>query len=103
MGWYTRVDELECLAFLDEAEPYTVDQCGVYLDTKSGKFYVLTASGCSCWSGEYDEEEYDTLSEVFAALDDGSFPWHVSIAGSEDLKQQLRDYGGNQHLLEDIE
>ena len=63
-----RISELTELASFDEADSYEVDMGGIYRDEKAGKFLLVTASGCSCWDGDYDEESYDTFDALTAAL-----------------------------------
>ena len=60
-GFDERRAELRELAFIDESADYEVDQASICVDEK-GTFYLLTASGCSCWSGEYEEEQYRLVS-----------------------------------------
>ena len=56
------------IAEVDESEPYSVDRAEVWLQP-DGSFVLATASGCSCWSGEWDE---DMLAAELTALgDDG--------------------------------
>lgn len=53
---------LQELAFVDEAGSYEVDEVGIYTD--GGKFYLLSASGCSCWDGDYDEAVFDDFESL---------------------------------------
>jgi hypothetical protein len=87
-----RQKELVELAWLDESEPYEVDHTGIYLDPNSGKFVLLTASGCSCWDGEYNEEEYDTLEDLEKSLnlDEDKRRWNPSLQGAKDLMKEAR-------------
>ena len=72
MDYYDRIAELTCLADIDESRDYEVDMSGIYTD--GTKFYFITASGCSCWSGEYDETVYNSFEELknAIAMDDTS-------------------------------
>lgn len=67
MDYDDRVKELVELSSFDESEPYEVDMGGIYWDSKAQKYSYITASGCSCWDGGYDENMYDTLSQLLVA------------------------------------
>lgn len=58
--------EWELLAELDQSEPYEVDITAIYRG--AGKIILATASGCSCWDGEYDIEYFDTIDELAASV-----------------------------------
>lgn len=62
MEYDDRRASLRELAFVDEADSYEVDEVGIYTD--GGKFYILSASGCSCWDGDYDEEIFDDFESL---------------------------------------
>lgn len=66
MRYYDRIEELNCLAEIDESRDYEVDMAGIYTD--GDKFYFITASGCSCWDGEYDETVYDSFEDLKKAI-----------------------------------
>ena len=55
-----RIKKLTELAFVDNSEGCEVDKFGIYLDEEDGKFCFISAEGCSCWEGDYDEEKFDT-------------------------------------------
>lgn len=57
------------LAGLDESAAYEIDVTEIWRKD-DGTFALLTASGCSCWDGDYDEESYATLDDLAAALVD---------------------------------
>lgn len=46
-GWHQ-------LAVVDESEDYEVDRAAIYVH-EDGRFMWRTATGCSCWDGEWDE------------------------------------------------
>lgn len=81
---------LKLLAFVDESEPYEVDYVGLYLNESSGKFIVVSASGCSCWEGEEDVQEFDSLDEVEKAFDRDGFAYNPSILGGKQLIEEAR-------------
>lgn len=58
--------EWTVIADLDESEAYEVDITEIYR-TPAG-YALVTASGCSCWGGEYDADEFDTLDALAAAV-----------------------------------
>lgn len=62
MNYYDRQNELKQLAFIDEADAYEVDEVGIYTD--GNIFYILSASGCSCWDGDYDEEIFNDFESL---------------------------------------
>lgn len=55
------------LAELDESESYEVDVSEIYL-RPDGRVVLATATGCSCWGGEYDAEDFATLDELEASI-----------------------------------
>ena len=55
------------LAEDDRSESYDVDITAIW-QTPEGKFVLGTASGCSCWDGDYDLEEFDTLDTLAASI-----------------------------------
>ncbi len=87
MDYYERVDELECLAFLDESADYEVDMTGIYTDKV--KFFVISASGCSCWDGDYHEEVYETFKDLKDSFKlDEVNPYQPSLSGVETLVKE---------------
>jgi hypothetical protein len=80
------------IAAIDESASYEVDITEVYR-TPTG-FAIVTASGCSCWDGDYDEKAYATLDEVIAALgpatEDVGYRYNPSGVGAADLIGQLQ-------------
>lgn len=77
------------LASIDESEPYEVDITEVW-QTPTG-YAIVTASGCSCWEGDYDVDERPTLDDVIAALTgEDQRRWNPSVRGAQELIGQLR-------------
>ena len=76
------------LASIDESEPYEVDVSEIYYNTEKNNFVLMTASGCSCWSGEYEEEFYKKLEDIekyLFARDDKGYVYHPSVKGAQEL------------------
>lgn len=78
------------MAFIDESQPYEVDQTAIYASENG--FILATASGCSCWAGEWDVERYEDLPSLFQAigLHTGTARrFNPSLAGVEALRAQV--------------
>ena len=62
------VDFSEDWTLLAEAESdtYNVDVIRIY--SGDGKIILATAMGCSCWDGEWDVEDFDTLDALAASI-----------------------------------
>jgi len=67
-NYHERIKGLESLASLDESEQYEVDTTDIAYDKLTDKFALITCSGCSCWDGEYCEEQFDTLDALEESL-----------------------------------
>jgi hypothetical protein len=55
------------LGHLDESADYEVDQTEIFW-TEDGRFVLATASGCSCWDGEWNAETFDTLDALAKSI-----------------------------------
>jgi hypothetical protein len=84
--FYSRVEELQELAFLDESADWETDYFGIYYDFKNEKFSFISACGCSCWGGEYEEIQTNSL---FSLLDEVKNHENVCILPSEFGKNWL--------------
>lgn len=86
---YTFPEDWQLLAEIDESESYEVDQTAIY---RSGDRFVLaTASGCSCWDGDWEVEEFDTLQALEeSARQDGERAYNPSWKAIDDLMAQAR-------------
>src|SRR5688572_1154365 len=90
MNYYERRDSLKELAFIDEADSYEVDEVGIYTD--GNVFYILSASGCSCFcgdEGEWDEEVFDSFEEVRQFLLNEDLPrYNPTLNGAKALIEE---------------
>lgn len=94
MEWDDRKKEVEVLAEIDESAAYEVDMNAVVFDPKTKDYALLSASGCSCWDGDYDESShYATLDELENALVTGKegTGYHPTLAGVEQLMREARE------------
>lgn len=67
-----RRKELVELSSFDESESYEVDMGAVCFSPEDGTIRLLTASGCSCWSGEFTEETFSCLTSLEESLNEGT-------------------------------
>ena len=92
LAWEINKDHPDCtlLAAIDECATYEIDVVEVWR-TPTG-FAVARATGCSCWDGDYDYEEYPTLDAALAHLTDPNDKWQYnpSIAGAVELSAMAR-------------
>lgn len=89
--WYEVEKKLTHLAFLDEADSYEVDQCLIGIDPTTGKFILMTASGCSCWDGYATVEEFDSLDALESSLINEDRTYNPSLNGAKSLMQEARE------------
>jgi hypothetical protein len=83
-----RRKEVQELASIDESADYEIDISVVGYDVIQRKFVLLTASGCSCWDGDYEEECFDTFDAVKNSLrTDTRRRFTPSLRGAEELIQ----------------
>ena len=82
------------IAAIDESEYYETDITEVYFDTHSNEFLLISASGCSCWDGDYSETRYtDVESLEKALLDDGNKDqYNPTWKGANELLEQVREW-----------
>lgn len=92
LDYYTP-KEWTLVAEIDESESYEVDITEIYyLD---GKWILATATGCSCWSGEYDVETFDTLdalAESIGVLSQDERRYNPSLRGANELIDKAREF-----------
>ena len=89
-GFDERRAELRELAFIDESANYEIDQASICVD-EEGTYYLLTASGCSCWMGEYSEEQFSSFEALEAALLNGDRTYNPSLSGAQSLLGEARN------------
>lgn len=79
------------LASIDEGHSYEVDQTAIYVKP-DGTFAFATASGCSCWSGDWDVQDFDTLDDIDAAWTSGVLDgtYNPSAKGYVELMTEAR-------------
>jgi hypothetical protein len=65
---FDRKKELIELSCIHEGDECWFNEEGIYYDPKDDVFCWIGASGCSCWDGEYGENNYNTLEETIAAI-----------------------------------
>ncbi len=71
------------LSSVDESECYEVDIAEIWYRSVDGRFLLRTASGCSCWDGEYDREEFPTFEELKRhLLGDNDSRYNPSLSGA---------------------
>lgn len=78
---------------VDESEAYEVDITEIWHDGE--KWHLLTATGCSCWSGEYDDEEYDSLEELAKQIGvEGEVErrYNPSFTGAQKIIAEAREW-----------
>ena len=82
--------EWKVIADLDESEPYEIDQTRIYLKDDGG-FAVARASGCSCWEGDWETEDFASLDDIEGSvLRDDLYVWNPSLKGARALVSQAR-------------
>lgn len=85
------LSDYEELAVLDESADYEVDVTEIWYDPRAREFLLLTATGCSCWDGEYNEERFKSLDELERSLLKDERTYQPSFRGVETLIEQAKD------------
>lgn len=80
------------IAEVDESQDYEIDQTRVY-QTPDG-YAVAVASGCSCWDGDWEADEFKTLDEAFASLQYDDRAFNPTMRGIDDLREQVLHWMG---------
>lgn len=75
------------IAEIDESEPYEIDQTTIYA-TPTG-YAVAVASGCSCWDGDWEVDEFPDLDTLIKSLQYDDRAYNPSMKGIDDLKEQI--------------
>lgn len=87
MDYYNRKGELVELASSDYSDGYDIDEYGIYTD--GNVFYVLSASGCSCWDGDFDEVEFADFDGVKNyLLKEDSHNYYISLNRASELVKE---------------
>lgn len=79
------------IARVDESASYEVDITEIW--KKDDIYYLLTASGCSCWSGEYETREFKSLQELSDSIrgeDSDKYMYNPSYRGLTLLMEQAQ-------------
>jgi len=80
------------IAAIDESESYEVDITEIF---KVGdEFVLLTASGCSCWGGEYETRAFESLEELETGIRGDradQYLYNPSFSGLETLLKMARE------------
>lgn len=84
---------LTLLASIDEsASYYEVDENAIFRKP-DGKYLLRQASGCSCWDGDWNEHEFDSLDEVEEYLTSShASNYSPSLKGAEQLMAEARKH-----------
>ena len=88
MSYYDRTRALVELASYDESASYEVDMGGIYWDPSAKKYCFITASGCSCWDGQYEDNQYDKLSELLVAEQVEQSTYAPSLSAMERMAEE---------------
>ncbi len=83
-----KMDHMILIAEIDESQPCEVDQTLIFFDKNREVFLLVTASGCSCWDGECEIEEYNSLDDIALQLsgrDQRGFVYNPSPKGVKTL------------------
>lgn len=75
-----------------EGGPYEIDDIEIY-QTPDG-YFLRTASGCSCWDGEYDEYTFPNLEQVAVWMFGVDSQWHPSYKRSLELLKEVFQNNG---------
>jgi hypothetical protein len=80
------------IAALDESQSYEVDVTEIW-KSPDNKFQLVTATGCSCWGGEYEAEPFDTLESLGESMIKDDRQYNPSFAGAKMLLSQAQGDG----------
>lgn len=85
----------EQIALTDNTlDPWSIDQSAIYAEPQ-GTFLFATASGCSCWDGEWYVVRYDTVEELLEAIGPegkADYEFHPNFKAQENLRAQVEDW-----------
>ena len=86
---YSFPEDWEQIAFIDESADYEVDQTAIF-KTKSG-FALATATGCSCWDGDWEVSKFRKIERLFEAIggvEETGHEYNPTFAGAKSLREQ---------------
>lgn len=78
------VDGATKLVERDWSRPYEVDQAEI-LQVADGTFLYATASGCSCWDGDWQFEQYATFKDLADGIRWYDRPYNVGWTRTDDM------------------
>lgn len=87
---YERKKEITILSEVDEADSYEVDECYIALDPITNRFALITASGCSCWDGDFEEEQFDSIDQIADTLLKDERRYNPTLNGARALVAEAR-------------
>ncbi len=83
--------EWKILADIDESESYDIDKSRIYAKP-DGSFALATASGCSCWEGDWETQDFSDLGELeHLVLYREGYVYTPSPRGAIQLLKQARE------------
>lgn len=95
MGWgfNDKPEGWVLIAEQDDSEGYDVDRTAIF--TTPEGFVLATASGCSCWGGEWWIENFDTLDDIEVDLiRNNDRRYKPSLVGSVSVVDEAREFIG---------
>lgn len=83
------------LSSIDESEDYEVDQTWIY-EGPDDKYYLVHASGCSCWDGEATYKEFPNLFAIGTHFFSGTPSYYAASdrANAELLAEAYKNFRG---------
>ncbi len=87
-GRRTFPDHWQMLADVDWSEPYEVDQSRIY--ATPGGYALATATGCSCWEGDWSVELFDGIADLFTSIREDERTWGISSRRADDLMKAVK-------------
>ncbi len=81
------------LSELDKSEAYEIDVMEIW-QSEDGRIQYVSASGCSCWDGEYSTEDFDSIDALVAGLtkEDAASGYNPTPAGLAELAAEARKF-----------
>jgi hypothetical protein len=81
------------LAELDESQDYETDVTEILYDAGTRELILATASGCSCWDGEWFIERYPNLKSLEQRLlgNGQGYQYNPSLKGAEGILQEAKE------------